>query len=83
VTVSYFEWVQNRSGFYWTAEEVHSRLHEIMAREFTAVLTRAEKAKIDMRTAAYAQALDRIGEAVNAQGTAAFFSASARPAAAP
>ena len=82
VTVSYFEWVQNRSGFYWTAEEVHTRLREIMTREFAAVFARAAHAKIDMRTAAYAQALDRIGEAVNAQGTAAFFSATARPAAA-
>ncbi len=83
VTVSYFEWVQNRSGFYWTADEVHGRLREIMAREFAAVYGRAEKARIDMRTAAYAQALDRIGAAVNAQGTAAFFSATARAVAAP
>jgi glutamate dehydrogenase (NADP+) len=81
VTVSYFEWVQNRSGFYWPESEVHARLREIMAREFGAVFARAEKAGVDMRTAAYAHALGRIGEAVNAQGTAAFFSASARPAA--
>ncbi|MEZ5962437.1 MAG: Glu/Leu/Phe/Val dehydrogenase [Planctomycetota bacterium] len=81
VTVSYFEWVQNRSGYYWEASEVHDKLQRIMAREYAAVRSRAEQAKVDLRTAAYAQALSRIGEAVNAQGTSAFFSASARPAA--
>jgi len=81
VTVSYFEWVQNRSGYYWEAEDVHDKLQRIMAREYAATRARAEKAGIDLRTAAYAQALSRIGEAVNAQGTSAFFSASARPAA--
>ncbi len=78
VTVSYFEWVQNRSGYYWTEEEVHTRLREIMSREFNAIYERMTSAKIDMRTAAYAHALDRIGEAVEAHGTSAFFGTSGR-----
>ncbi len=74
VTVSYFEWVQNRTGLYWSEEEVHRRLSEIMSREFKNVYDRSEALELDMRTAAYAHALDRIGEAVEAQGTRAFFS---------
>jgi glutamate dehydrogenase (NADP+) len=69
VTVSYFEWVQNRMGYYWSEPEVHSRLSEIMSREFRAVHALCQAKKIDMRTAAYAYALDRIGEAIAAKGT--------------
>lgn len=74
VTVSYFEWVQNRSGYYWTESEVHERLQSIMVREFNAVLAIAEKNKIDMRTAAYTHALNRLGKAIAAQGTHSYFS---------
>jgi len=74
VTVSYFEWVQNKSGYYWTIDEVHTRLHAIMAREFNAVYEFMEQKDIDMRTAAYALALTRIGEAIASQGTARYFS---------
>jgi len=73
VTVSYFEWTQNRQGFYWPLEEVHQRLHEIMAREFNAVYDLHERHQINMRTAAYAHALDRIGRAIEAQGTQRYF----------
>jgi len=73
VTVSYFEWVQNKGGYYWTEEEVHTRLHEIMSREFNAVYDMMEVKGIDMRTAAYVVALNRIGEAIASQGTARFF----------
>ena len=73
VTVSYFEWVQNKQGYYWTLEEVHSRLQTIMSREFTAVAKLAEEEKLDMRTATYAHGLSRIGEAIKAQGTARYF----------
>ena len=73
VTVSYFEWVQNKAGYYWTLDEVHSRLHEIMSREFNAVYDFMEQKGIDMRTAAYAIALNRIGEAIAAQGTVRYF----------
>jgi glutamate dehydrogenase (NADP+) len=73
VTVSYFEWTQNRQGYYWSLEEVHRRLQEIMSREFRAVHERAEAIGCDMRTAAYVHALDRIGGAIAAQGTQRYF----------
>ncbi len=73
VTVSYFEWVQNKAGFYWELEEVNERLRVIMAREFKNVYERHRQAKLDMRTAAYAHALERLGEAIDAQGTQAFY----------
>lgn len=73
VTVSYFEWVQNKSGYYWTLDEVHERLHKIMVREYNAVYDLMEQKEIDMRTAAYVLALNRIGEAIESQGTARYF----------
>jgi len=73
VTVSYFEWAQNRAGYYWTQEEVQSRLHGIMSREFNAVYELMEQG-IDMRTAAYVHALNRISTAVESQGTSHYFS---------
>jgi glutamate dehydrogenase (NADP+) len=75
VTVSYFEWVQNRAGFYWTLEQVHERLHEMMSTQYRAVHELMIDRQIDMRTAAYALALSRIGEAIESQGTARYFSA--------
>jgi glutamate dehydrogenase (NADP+) len=74
VTVSYFEWVQNRSGYYWSEQEVHQRLHAIMVREFNAIYEIAEKHSADMRTAAYVHALNRLGKAIAAQGTHSYFS---------
>lgn len=73
VTVSYFEWVQNKGGYYWTEDEIHTRLHEIMSREFNAVSDLMHRKEIDMRTAAYTVALNRIGEAITAQGTFRYF----------
>ncbi len=73
VTVSYFEWVQNRAGYYWTEEEVHDRLKEIMSREFVAVYDLMAKHQTDMRTAAYVHAMTRLGDALNSQGTERFF----------
>ena len=74
VTVSYFEWVQNRTGDYWKIEEVHERLAEIMCREFHAANRFRRKQQIPMRTAVYALALDRLGEAHEALGTSSTFS---------
>jgi len=73
VTVSYFEWVQNRAGFYWTEEEVHDRLYSIMSSSFSAVYDLAQRESLDMRTAAYAHALSRIGAAIEAHGTQDYF----------
>ena len=74
VTVSYFEWTQNRAGYYWTVEEVHERLSQIMKREFNLIYELMAANQIDMRTAAYAHALNRIGKAIESQGTSTFFS---------
>lgn len=73
VTVSYFEWTQNKTGFYWTQEEVQRRLHEVMSREFLAVYELARVRQIDLRTAAYAHALSRLGKALEATGTSELF----------
>ena len=74
VTVSYFEWVQNKAGYYWEAEEVTTRLRSIMERETRRVWDAAEERGLDLRTAAYVHALGRIAAAVEAHGTKAYFS---------
>lgn len=74
VTVSYFEWVQNQQGFYWSLEEVQQKLHAMMSKEFDHVYDWMVEKKIDMRTAAYAVALSRIGAAISSLGTAQYFS---------
>lgn len=73
VTVSYFEWVQNRAGFYWTEEEVNQKLHEKMRTEYHNVFDLSQIHDTDMRTAAYVQALTRIEAAFTAQGTRDYF----------
>jgi glutamate dehydrogenase (NADP+) len=73
VTVSYFEWVQNKSGLYWPEPEVQDRLQQIIAREFNALYAMSSENDIPMRTAAYAQALSRIGRAIEAKGTQTYY----------
>jgi glutamate dehydrogenase (NADP+) len=73
VTVSYFEWVQNRQGLYWTLEEVNQRLKEMMVEETERIWAIAQEQNISPRTAAYVHALNRIGDAVQAKGTKAYF----------
>ncbi len=73
VTVSYFEWVQNRAGYYWSLDEVHEKLQTIMVREFNLVYDLSKEKKIDMRTAAYAHAIRRIGRAIESMGTEKYF----------
>ncbi len=73
VTVSYFEWVQNRMGFYWTLDEVNSRLKQKMVEEAEKIWTLSQEKEISLRTAAYVHALNRLGEAVSARGTKAYF----------
>lgn len=79
VTVSYFEWVQNKTGFYWSIEKIHQRLHEIMAREFNAVYDLKQRHGVDMRTAAYVHSLERIGSAIESKGTRTYFASSESP----
>jgi len=73
VTVSYFEWVQNKAGYYWTGEEVQKRLKERLEPEARRIWDIAKDKGLSLRTAAYVHALDRIGRAVEAHGTKAFF----------
>jgi glutamate dehydrogenase (NADP+) len=74
VTVSYFEWVQNRQGHYWTIDEVHSRLKALMESEGSAVWTLALELNISLRVAAYVHGLARLASAIEAHGTQQFFS---------
>ncbi len=60
VTVSYFEWVQNRGGYYWTEDVVNERLHQIMVNSFKDVLRLSQQHKVNMRTAAYMVAISRV-----------------------
>jgi len=69
VTVSYYEWVQNRCGDYWTEEEVHHRLEKRMREQFQMVHDIALEYGVTLRKAAYILALRRIGAAVEALGT--------------
>jgi glutamate dehydrogenase (NADP+) len=73
VTVSYFEWVQNKQGYYWTEQEIHNRLQAVMEREGRAIWNVAREKDISMRTAAYVHALGRLAEAIEAHGTQSFF----------
>lgn len=73
VTVSYFEWVQNRNGLYWSAAEVAQRLQEKMVAETEAIWSLSQRHGIAMRTAAYAYALERLGETMAAKGTRDYY----------
>ncbi|TRU26316.1 MAG: Glu/Leu/Phe/Val dehydrogenase [Microcystis aeruginosa Ma_MB_S_20031200_S102] len=73
VTVSYFEWVQNRSGLYWQLNEINERLKERMVTEAEKVWSFAQEFDISLRTAAYAHAIDRLGEALDAKGTRDYY----------
>ncbi|CAA9570220.1 NADP-specific glutamate dehydrogenase [uncultured Synechococcales cyanobacterium] len=73
VTVSYFEWVQNKSGLYWSLAEVNQRLQQKMIAETEAIWALSQKQATSMRTAAYIHALKRIGEAIAAKGTRDYY----------
>src|SRR5205809_3327641 len=60
VTVSYFEWVQDRGGYFWDLETVNRRLESIMVRSFAEVVTWAERHKVNTRIASYMIAIDRV-----------------------
>ncbi len=68
VTVSYFEWVQNVAGYYWSLEEVHERLRTKMVDAFHAVHKMAQEKKVDNRTAAYMVSIQRVAEAMRLRG---------------
>jgi glutamate dehydrogenase (NAD(P)+) len=60
VTVSYFEWVQDRGGYFWTEDTVNDRLTDIMRRSFADVLQLSKQHKVNMRTAAYMLSISRV-----------------------
>lgn len=60
VTVSYFEWVQNRSGYFWDEKTVVDRLEAITVRSFADVLEVSKRHSVDMRTAAYMLSVERV-----------------------
>jgi glutamate dehydrogenase (NAD(P)+) len=68
VTVSYFEWVQDRQGYFWNERMVNERLEEIMVTSFDDVIGYADKRKVNNRTAAYMLALERVANAIKRRG---------------
>jgi glutamate dehydrogenase (NAD(P)+) len=68
VTVSYFEWVQDRQGFFWRESEVNERLYDIMDRAFDEVVRYAETHRVNNRIAAYMLAIDRVATALKLRG---------------
>lgn len=60
VTVSYFEWVQDRGGYFWTEDLVNERLEAIMRRSFQDLLDLSKQHRVNMRTAAYMLAISRV-----------------------
>ncbi|MCC7126385.1 MAG: Glu/Leu/Phe/Val dehydrogenase [Acidobacteria bacterium] len=68
VTVSYFEWVQDRHGYFWTEREVNERLEAKIVQAFDVVLQTARRYKVDMRTAAYIVAINRVATVTKMRG---------------
>jgi glutamate dehydrogenase (NAD(P)+) len=68
VTTSYFEWVQDRHGYFWSEDEVNNRLEDKMCEAFKAVLQTSIKYKTDMRTAAYIVAISRVATVTKMRG---------------
>lgn len=68
VTVSYFEWVQNNIGYYWSEEEVESKLHNVMVKSFDQVYTTSKRYKVNMRLAAYMVGVRKMAEASRFRG---------------
>jgi glutamate dehydrogenase (NAD(P)+) len=68
LTVSYFEWVQDRQGYFWNLKTVNDRLEEIIGNSFDTVASYADCHGVDMRIAAYMLAIDRVACATRARG---------------
>ena len=68
VTVSYFEWVQNQSRFYWSEDEVNQRLEDYMSRAMAEMHSMHERFGVTLRKAAYLVATDRLAQAMRVRG---------------
>jgi glutamate dehydrogenase (NAD(P)+) len=68
VTVSYFEWVQNRAAYHWTERDVNDRLADVIKRAFSDVARMSRKMNVTMRTAAYCLGIDRVATAHRLRG---------------
>jgi glutamate dehydrogenase (NAD(P)+) len=68
VTCSYFEWVQDRMGYFWKEEMVNERLQDIMVASFHDVCKYAESHNVNMRIAAYMLAIDRVAYITRTRG---------------
>jgi glutamate dehydrogenase/leucine dehydrogenase len=68
VIVSYFEWVQNLRQYYWELEKVQSRLKEKITQATNLIWETKERYKVDMRTAAYIVAVERLKKAIKSRG---------------
>ncbi len=73
VAVSYLEWVQNKTGDYWPADEIERRLSQRMQASTEAVLAKAETYDTNLRNAAYILALGRLCDAISATGTQTYY----------
>ena len=68
MTVSYFEWVQDRQGYFWNLKTVNERLEEIMVNSFDTVASYADRHNVNMRIAAYMLAIDRVAYTTRERG---------------
>ncbi len=68
VTVSYFEWVQDRMGYFWSQEEVDTRMEAIMVNSFADVVDMADRFEVTNRIAAYMLGVDRVAKITKTRG---------------
>ena len=68
VTLSYFEWVQDTSSFFWSEDEINVQLRDLMLKAYDEVLAMAEEHSVDLRTAAYVLAVGRLVDAQEQRG---------------
>jgi len=73
VTVSYFEWVQNRAGYYWEEKEVNEKLQKLIQRQAIIIFNLAGEKAITLRSAAYLDGLEKISGAIQNRGTKEYF----------
>ena len=68
VTVSYFEWVQNNQGYFWSEEEVNEKLEVVMIKAFNRIVEISQNRNVDMRLAAYMAGVQKMAEAARFRG---------------